>query len=162
MNNILPISHDNIEMIDIFVGSKLSYLTPKFSTPSDYCLMKVEIPAGVTVPVHSHEDRETFYILAGELDGLTGTEWTTLLPGMVLDVKNGVRHALRNTSAATTTLLMVTTMKMGQFFRDVGRPYAPGLPPPTPADLQHFGTIANEYGYWMGTPADNLVVGITL
>ncbi len=124
--------------------------------------MKVEIPAGVTVPMHSHEDRETFYILTGELDGLIGTEWTTLLPGMVLDVKNGVRHALRNTATATSTLLMVTTMKMGQFFRDVGRPYAPGLPLPTPADLQHFRAVSSEYGYWMGTPADNLVVGITL
>jgi len=162
MNNILPIPYENIEIIDIFAGPKLSYLTTKSSTSSDYCLMKVEIPAGVTVPVHSREDRETFYILAGELDGLTGTEWTTLLPGMVLDVKHGVRHALRNTSAATTTLLMVTTMRMGQFFRDVGRPYAPGLPPPTPANLRQFGTIANEYGYWMGTPADNLAVGITL
>lgn len=162
MNNISPISHENIEVIDIFVGPKLTYLTPRSSAPDDYCLMKVEIPAGVTVPVHSHEDRETFYILAGELDGLTGTEWATFLPGMVLDVKNGVRHALRNTSLASTTLLMVTTMKMGQFFRDVGRPHAPGLPPPTPANLQHFGTISSEYGYWIGTPADNLGVGITL
>lgn len=162
MDNILPTSHNGIEIIDIFVGPKLTYLTPRSSAPDDFCLMKVEIPAGVTVPVHSHEDRETFYILAGELDGLTGTEWNTFLPGMVLDVKNSVRHALRNTSAATTTLLMVTTMKMGQFFRDVGRPYEPGLQPPTPADLEHFGTIAHEYGYWMGTPADNLVVGITL
>ncbi len=162
MNDILQILNDNIEIIDIFIGPKLSYITPKSSIFSDYCLMKVEIPAGGTVPVHSHEDRETFYILAGELGGLTGTEWTTLRPGMVLDVKNGVRHALRNTSAATTALLMVTTMKMGEFFRDVGRPYAPGLPPPTPADLQHFGTISSEYGYWMGTPADNPEVGITL
>ena len=124
--------------------------------------MQVEIPTGATVPVHSHPDRETFYVLAGELDGLVGTEWTTLLPGMVLDVKDGVRHALRNASAAPTTLLMVTTMKMGRFFRDVGRPDAPALLPPTPADLQRFTTIASDYGYWMGTPADNLVVGITL
>jgi mannose-6-phosphate isomerase-like protein (cupin superfamily) len=162
MNELLPITHMNIEVIDIFVGPKLSYLTPRSSAPSDFCLMKVEMPAGVTVPVHSHEDRETFYILEGELNGLTGTEWTTFLPGMVLDLKNGVRHALRNTSAKPTTLLMVTTMKMGQFFREVGRPYAPGLPPPTPADLLHFGTISSEYGYWMGSPADNLDVGITL
>lgn len=81
---------------------------------------------------------------------------------MVLDVKDGVRHALRNTSAATKMLLMATTTRMGQFFRDVGRPNAPGLPPPTLADLQHLETISSEYGYWMGTPADNLVVGITL
>lgn len=162
MDNIPSTSHNVIEIIDIFVGPKLTYLTPDSSAPDDFCLIKVEIPTGVTVPVHSHEDRETFYILAGELEGLTGAEWTTFLPGMVLDVKNGVRHALRNTSAAATTLLMVTTMRMGRFFRDVGRPHAPGLQPPTPADLQHFGTISNEYGYWMGTPADNLVVGITL
>lgn len=150
------------EVIDIFVGPTLTYLTPGSSAPDDFCLMKVEIPPGVTVPVHSHEDRETFYVLAGQLDGLTGTEWTSFPPGMVLDVKNGVRHALRNSSTNTTTLLMVTTKKMGQFFRDVGRPYTPELPPPTPADLQRFATTADACGYWMGSPADNLAVGIAL
>jgi quercetin dioxygenase-like cupin family protein len=161
MNAILPFPQ-HAEVIDIFVGPTLTYLTPGSSAPDDFCLMKVEIPPGVTVPVHSHEDRETFYVLAGQLNGLTGTEWAIFLPGMVLDIKNGVRHALRNGSAATTTLLMVTTMKMGQFFRDAGRPYAPGLPPPTQGDLQHFLTTANECGYWMGSPADNLAVGIRL
>lgn len=161
MDNVLTLSNTS-ETIDIFVGPRLTYITSSSSAADAFCLIKVEIPAGVTVPVHSHEDRETFYILAGELDGLIGTEWTTFLPGMVLDVKDGVRHALRNTSVATTTLLMVTTMKIGQFFRDIGRPYAPGLASPTPGDLQHFGKISSDYGYWMGTPADNLIVGIVL
>jgi quercetin dioxygenase-like cupin family protein len=162
MNMNSPTPRKDLDIIDIFVGPKLTYLTPKSSAADDFCVMQVEIPAGATVPVHSHPDRETFYVLIGELAGLTGTEWTTLLPGMVLDVKDGVRHALRNPSATPTTLLMVTTMKMGRFFRDVGRPDAPALPTPTPADLQRFTTIANDYGYWMGTPADNLAVGIGL
>ena len=151
MDNVLTSSNTS-EIIDIFVGPQLTYTTPDSSDADDFCLIKVEIPAGVTVPVHSHEDRETFYILTGELGGLIGTEWSTFLPGMVLDVKDGVRHALRNTSVATTTLLMVTTMKMGQFFRDIGRPYAPGLPSPTPGDLQHFGKISSDYGYWARQP----------
>ena len=162
MINTSAVILDNADVIDIFVGPQLTYLTPQSSFSSDFCLMKVDMPAGVTVPIHSHEDRETFYILSGELDGLIGTNWTTFLPGTVMDVKNGVRHALRNASAAPTAFLMVTTMKMGQFFREVGRPYAPGLPPPTSADLQNFGRVSSNYGYWMGTPSDNLLVGITL
>lgn len=158
----IMLSPQQAEIIDILVGPTLTYLTPGPSAPGDFCLMKVEIPPGVIVPVHSHEDRETFYVLAGQLDGLTGAEWTIVLPGMVLDVAHGVRHALRNSSKSTTTLLMVTTMRMGQFFRDVGRPYAPGLQPPTSAELENFATTANGYGYWMGSAADNLAVGIAL
>jgi quercetin dioxygenase-like cupin family protein len=162
MNYITPTPSEAEEIIDIFVGARLSYITPQSSATDEFCLIKVEMPSGVTVPVHSHEDRETFYILAGELQGMSDGRWETFRSGRVFDVKNGMRHAIRNSSAEPMTLLMVTTMKLGQFFRDVGRPHAPGLAPPTPADLEHFARISDEYGYWMGTPEDNLAVGIKL
>jgi len=60
------------------------------------------------------------------------------------------------------SLLFVTTMRMGRFFRDIGRPAATAPPgPPTPADLQRFAEIAHRYGHWRGSLSDNAAVGIS-
>jgi hypothetical protein len=36
------------------------------------------------------------------------------------------------------------------------------LPPPQPDELANFMRIAVEYGYWMGSPAENAAIGTTL
>ncbi|MGV1868874.1 MULTISPECIES: cupin domain-containing protein [unclassified Rhizobium] len=149
------------EIIDIYVGPRLQFITPQRENGDDYCLVKVEIPAGITVPVHSHPDRETFYVLSGELQGNANGGWQTFQAGDVFDVADGVKHAIRNAYHEPLSLLMVTTSKLGQFFRDVGRPFedAP-LPAPTAADFERFTSVASAYGYWMGGPADNAEYGI--
>jgi hypothetical protein len=117
----------------------------------------------VVVPIHSHADRETFFILEGELQGLWEDRWTTVGVGGVFDIPGGIRHAWRNGSGGPASLLVVTTMKMGRFFHDIGRPlgtFPPG--PPTPAELQRFVELSHAYGYWLGSPADNAAVGISL
>jgi hypothetical protein len=54
-------------------------------------------------------------------------------------------------------------MRLGRFFRDIGRSVGPVPPgPPTPADLQRFFDISHAYGRWRGNPKDNAVVGISL
>ena len=149
------------QMLDIFVGPLMQYLTPVTDVDNEYCLIKTFVPSGVTVPIHSHIDRETFYILSGELEGLADDRWQTFRAGDVFDVVGGIRHAIRNNSGESTTLLLVTTMKLGRFFRQVGR-VASGapLPAPTPADLQRFTEVAHSYGYWLGNSADNAAFGI--
>ena len=149
--------------IQVLVGSRFTYLTPVSKAPDDFCLMRVELQAGVLVPLHSHADRETFFILSGELQILTDAEWQTFQPGEVMDVAGGIRHAIRNASAESTTLLLVTTMKMGQFFLDVGHVITDRAPlPPTPAEVQRFVDVSNDYGYWLGSPEDNQAVGISI
>lgn len=151
------------EVIDIFVGPRFRYLTHITKAADDYCLLGVDVPSGVTVPIHSHADRETFYILTGELHGFAGPGWQVFGPGDAFDVVGGVRHAIRNPSGTSVSFLLVTTMRMGQFFRDVGRPVtAAPLSPPTPADLERFAKISNSYGYWLGDPQDNAAIGIAL
>jgi quercetin dioxygenase-like cupin family protein len=56
----------------------------------------------VMVPLHSHADRETFYILSGEMQGYDGDAgaWRTLRAGDVFDVTDGLRHAWHNASDA--------------------------------------------------------------
>ena len=149
------------ELLDIFVGPLLQYLMPVTDAADECCLIRTVIPTGVTVPIHSHADREIFYILSGELQGMTEGQWRSYHEGDVFDVAGGIRHAIRNTSGESMTLLLVTTMRLGRFFREVGRPATTApLAPPTPADMQHFGEVVQRYGYWMGDSEDNAAVGI--
>lgn len=156
-------SRSSVELpvIDIFVGPVFTYRTP-ISADALYCVADVVIPNGIMVPIHSHADRETFYILAGQLEGYLHGAWHVLRAGDVFDVVDGARHALRNNSGQSMSLVLVTTSKLAQFFVDVGRPATENLPTPTAADMLHFLEVSQSYGYWMGDAADNAAVGIVL
>ena len=165
IDRTIPISatrETSPDLIDIFVGPLLQYLTPVTNTDEECCLIRTIVPSGVTVPIHSHADREIFYILSGELDGLAADQWQTYRAGDVFDVIGGIKHAIRNTSGDRTTLLLVTTMKLSRFFLEVGRVLAAEpLPAPTPADLHRFTEVARSYGYWLGSSEDNAAFGIS-
>ena len=67
-------------VLDLLDGAKMEPLSP--SIEDAYCVMKGTIPPGVSVPIHSHADAESFYVLSGEGQALVGTEaglqWQTL------------------------------------------------------------------------------------
>jgi Cupin domain len=128
----------------------------------DYCLIKGTVPAGVVVPLHSHAERETFYVIGGEIQGLCEDHWITLGVGDIFDVPGGLKHGWRNVSGASVSLLFAMPTRLGRFFRDIARPVATaGQDAPKPADLQRLFEIATAYGYWLGSPADNAAVGIS-
>jgi quercetin dioxygenase-like cupin family protein len=54
------------------------YLTSLSLPADDYCLFIGEVPAGAIVPFHSHSDRETFYVLSGEMNFYDGASWQVL------------------------------------------------------------------------------------
>lgn len=149
------------DMLDV-LGLRLQHLTALSQGEGEYCLIRSLFPAGAVVPIHSHADRETFYIIHGELQGLRSDRWVSLVDGDVFDVPSDVRHAFRNQSGASVSLLLVTTVRMGRFFRDVSRPATLPVGPPMPADRQRFFEIAHSYGHWLGSPADNAAVGMNL
>jgi quercetin dioxygenase-like cupin family protein len=145
------------------LGPQIQYLTTLSDADDGYCLIRSTFPDGSAVPIHSHADRETFYILDGELQGLWEDRWRTLVAGDVFDVPGNTKHGFRNVSGAPVSLLFVTTMRMGRFFREIGRPAATAPQgPPNPADLERFFEIADRYGYWLGGPEDNAAVGVSL
>jgi quercetin dioxygenase-like cupin family protein len=153
---------DMSEIFDI-LGPRVQFLTAFSDADDDFILIAADFPPGTVVPIHSHRDREIFYILAGELQGLWVDRWVALVAGDVFDVPGNIKHAWRNVSGSPVSLLVVTTTRMGRFFRDIGRPLAtvkPGAPDPT--DLEHLFDRARAHGYWMGSPADNAAVGISL
>jgi quercetin dioxygenase-like cupin family protein len=156
-----PSKVDSNEILDV-LGPRIQFLTALSDNDDDYCLIRGTVPDGVVVPVHSHAERETFYVMGGKVQALWEDCWTTLGPGDVFDVPGTIEHAWRNISGGSVSLLFVVPMRLGRFFREIGRPLAavePGAPKPD--DLQRFVEIADAYGYWLGSPADNDAVGIS-
>ena len=76
------------EILDV-LGPRIQFLTALSSADDDFCLFRGTVPAGVVVPLHSHSERETFYVLEGETQGLWEDRWITLVPGDVFDVPGG-------------------------------------------------------------------------
>ena len=70
-----------------------TYLTDVAGNDGDYCLILCILPPGVVVPMHSHADRETFYVVSGKIEALRVDRWEELRPGDVFDVRDGMRHA---------------------------------------------------------------------
>jgi quercetin dioxygenase-like cupin family protein len=150
------------DAIDI-LGPQIQFLTPLVEDPNGYCVISAVVPPNVVVPLHSHPERETFLILSGALDAFDGSAWRTYAAGEVFDVPSGVKHAFRNTSATPVSVALVTSASMGRFFRAVGRRTADVPPgPPTAAAIGAFTTAALQHGYWLGSPAENAEIGISL
>jgi quercetin dioxygenase-like cupin family protein len=157
-------------VLDLF-GPKIEFLTSPRDPEAVYCVMVGTIPPGVSVPLHSHADVESFYVLSGSVQVLSqqgdsgdGFEWLDTIPGNFVQVPSGTKHAFRNTSSEPVVQLITTTPKIGLFFQEVGRRTSPGvpLPPPTQQDFAHFLNTAASYHYWNGSPAENAAVGIRL
>ncbi len=144
------------------LGPLIRFTTP-LTQDEGYCLLQSVVPANVVVPLHSHADRETMYILEGQLECFLDTSWQSCGPGDVIDIPPNVRHAFRNASGRGVKMLLITTMEMGRFFGEIATPAIAGQPsPPTPQRLQQFVSAAQRYGYWLGSPKDNESIGLAL
>ncbi len=78
IDTLIPKHHD---LIDI-MRPRISFATP-VSAEERYCVILSVIPAGAVIPVHSHADRETLYVIDGRLEGLLGSTWQTFGPHSV-------------------------------------------------------------------------------
>ncbi|RUU96013.1 cupin domain-containing protein [Mesorhizobium sp. M6A.T.Cr.TU.017.01.1.1] len=156
----------NVETLDV-LGPVVQFLTsPRDGEP---CVMRGTIPPGVTVPLHSHADPETFIQISGEIEGLSqsqkGFVWVSIRPGDIFHVPGGAKHAFRNLSTEAAVMILVSTSRIGRFFREVGTPIAGESrhsDPPSAEAVQHFLKTAAAYGYWNATPEENASVGLSL
>jgi hypothetical protein len=146
-----------VEILDL-LGPTIQHLTPLSDENDGYCLLRGTIAPGVVVPIHSHADRER-----GQLQALKDDSWETFRAGDVFDVPGGTKHAFRNMSDETVSTLIVATMALGRFFRQVGRPIA-NVPPAPPSSevLQRFARASLGEGHWLGSVADNAAIGIAV
>ena len=141
-----------VETLDV-LGPTIQFLTAP-DDESAPCVMRGTIPPGVDVLLHSHADPETFLMLEGEVEGLVvsseGFTWVAVEPGDVLHVPGGAKHAFRNRSRTAAVMNIVSSARIGRFFREVA----------SPATVEHFVATAARYGHWLATPAENAEVGL--
>jgi quercetin dioxygenase-like cupin family protein len=136
------------------------YLTEVSDNEGDYCVILCTLPAGVAVPMHSHADRETFYVLSGKIDALRIDRWEELGPGDVFDVRDGMKHAWRNSSQAAASILCVTTTKMAKFIQEISVSVDDIAAPDEHA--RRFLKLVREHAYWLASPEENAAVGLTV
>lgn len=154
-------------LLDVF-GPTVEFLTSPEEAGASYCVMIGTVPPGISVPLHSHPDPESFYLISGTLEVLSQQgddfKWREVEPGEFVHEPSGVKHAWRNSSSEPAVVLITTTAKLGGFFQEIGRPIDPGAPttPPTPDDFQRLVRVAAKYEYWTGSPTENAAVGIFL
>ena len=56
-----------------FFGPTVEFLTSPEDEHNNFCVLKATIPPGVSVPLHSHPDKEDFFIISGSVEGLRAT-----------------------------------------------------------------------------------------
>jgi quercetin dioxygenase-like cupin family protein len=150
------------------VGVLHQFLSTPEQINDQISVMRVTIPSGVVIPLHSHADPEIFYVLNGSLEVFQAEGpsegWQTVNAGEVASIPGNVKHALRNTSPSPITSIIVTKQELYSFFRELARPFDPNSPPapPTPEEMQQLFSLAEKYGYWLGSPDENAAIGISL
>jgi quercetin dioxygenase-like cupin family protein len=154
------------------LGPTVEFLTAPSEKDAEFCVMRGTIPPGVSVPLHSHADFETFFLLSGTVQVISEKleqpedplEWITVETGQFIQVPGGAKHAFRNATTKPVVQLIVTTPKLGKFFQEIGRRVRPGMPatPPTEKELQRFVEVSARFGYWLGGKTENASIGISL
>ena len=146
-------------------GNRLELLSP--SAEDAYCVLRGTIPSYGGVPLHSHADAESFYVLSGEAEALVQTagslDWQRLRPGDFIHIPAGAKHAWRNLSSDPVSALITCTEKLGRALREMAQITGEnGMQFPSPAAFQRLVEISERYGYWFGNREENAAVGIEL
>jgi quercetin dioxygenase-like cupin family protein len=150
------------------LGPTVEFLVLPSEDDARYCVLKGDIPPGVSIPLHSHPDDESFFLISGRVQALEqrngGFEWTNMNAGDFRHVPQRVRHAWKNQSNEPAIAIIVTTARLGRFFQEIGRPVVAGTNPEPPSlvDVQRFAEIAARYNHWLASPEENAAVGIKL
>jgi quercetin dioxygenase-like cupin family protein len=128
--------------VHFFVGPQKGYEGP--------CILKGTIPAGVTIPLHSHDADEVFFLLSGNIEVLVEQSgemhWVEANAGDLINIPGNAKHAFRNRSQYPAINLLYTTSNHGRYFQEIGKPLASGknVSPPATDEIQHFVQTAKR------------------
>jgi quercetin dioxygenase-like cupin family protein len=150
------------------LGASVEFFVGPHEGDEAPCILKGTIPSGVSIPMHSHDVVEIFFVLSGNIEVLVEVggklHWVEAGAGDLVEIPSNAKHAFRNRSKNPVLNLLFTTSKHGRYFQEIGRPVASAesVRPPAQDEIQHFLKTARRYGYWFATPEENASVGITL
>ena len=144
-------------LLDLF-GPTVQFLTSPEEAEGKFCILIGVIPREGFIPIHSHEGIECFFMLSGQQEVVVEEQgefrWIVCNAGEFIQVPSGAKHGFLNRSAKPASSLIVTTAKLGRFYKEIGRPLDPGSQQkmPTAHELQHLMDAAKRFGYWMAPP----------
>lgn len=129
-----------------FGATATSFLADGESTRGEFALVDERATRGESVPLHRHDDVESFFVLEGELTVFLGDEGARLTAGGFAHVPAGTVHGFRIESE-TARYLILTTPRHGDFYRAITLPgQEDGSPPLEPIEGAQIGQAAREYG----------------
>jgi quercetin dioxygenase-like cupin family protein len=115
-------------------------------TGGAFALVEETAHRGESVPLHRHDDWESFYVLEGELTLFIGEVGTRASAGSFAHVPGGTAHGFR-VESETARYLILTTPRHGEFYRAITLPAREGgLPPLEAIEGSQIGAAAREYG----------------
>ena len=89
------------QLFDV-LGGCVRFLASPDDTDSDHGFLQCVLPPGVVVPLHKHDDPESFYIVEGEMqlfyDDGENAEWKIVDTGELAGFPGSVKHAWWNSS----------------------------------------------------------------
>jgi quercetin dioxygenase-like cupin family protein len=116
-----------------------------------FALLELAAHPGDTVPLHTHDEDETFTVLDGELTLQVDGARSVVGAGRSLTVPSGAAHAyLVSSTTAARWLVLTAPGRFAAFVAEVGRPAGDGLPepsgPPSPEQAASLAEIAARHG----------------
>ncbi len=145
------------------IGIRIEMLAETGLAEAGFALLRVTLPPGSTIPLHAHDEPESFVVLAGCLDVHIDGAWHRLAAGQHAFVPSGARHAIRNAGSEPTIALCATRPSLARFFRDAAEPA--GLRPsgpPTPEQIERLLATAAAHGQTIYGPAEQAAAGILI
>ena len=78
-------------------------------------------------------------------------------------IPGNVKHAWRNALSLPATMVIATTAKMFEFFREITKPFEPDQPAGLPSleTMQELSKTAARYGFWIASPEENTAIGLS-
>ena len=135
----------------------VTHKIPSHHTGGAYSLFEVTTEPGAGPPPHvNHREDESFYVLEGEYEFLSGTETIRAGAGSLLYVPKGTLHSHKNVGEGVGRMLVTQTPGglYERFFEQVGEPAMDGSEPPVdvPQDMGRIVAIAVRYGIEIPRP----------
>jgi quercetin dioxygenase-like cupin family protein len=117
-------------------------------TNNGFGLVEMLAPVGPGSPYHVHHaEDETFYLLEGQLEVLSGERRLTGGPGTFVFLPRNIPHGFRVVGTSPARFLVLTTPGGFEgFFMEVGRPASTRtLPAPSAPDMEKLMALQAKY-----------------